>query len=164
MIDPTAWVSPLAIVEDGVIIGPGVTIWEFAKVRKGAVIGPGVTIGMGVYIGPGVVIGGNSKIQNYALIYDPAEIGNGVFIGPGAILTNDKNPSAVSPDGDIKRPGDWTASKVIVEDGASLGAGSICVAPVTVGAHSIVGAGAVVTRDVLPRSLVVGLPARPNSS
>ena len=116
---------------------------------------------MGVYVGPGVVIGRNCKIQNYALIYDPAEIGEGVFIGPGAILTNDKNPSALSSDGEVKQSEDWTASKVIVGEGASLGAGSICVAPVSVGAHSMVGAGAVVTRDVPPHSLVVGVPARP---
>jgi acetyltransferase-like isoleucine patch superfamily enzyme len=161
MIDPTAWISELAIIEDGVTIGPNSKIWEFSKVRTGAIIGSGVTIGMGVYVGPGVVIGRNCKIQNYALIYDPAELGDGVFIGPGAILTNDKKPSAVSSDGGVKGPQDWIASKVTIEDGVSLGAGSICVAPVVVGAHAMVAAGAVVTRDVAPHSLVVGVPARP---
>jgi acetyltransferase-like isoleucine patch superfamily enzyme len=115
---------------------------------------------MGVYVGPGVVIGQNCKIQNYAMIYDPAHIGEGVFIGPGAILTNDKNPSAVSSDGKAKVATDWIMSKVVVGDGASLGAGSICVAPINVGAHAMVGAGAVVTRDVPPHSVVVGVPAR----
>jgi len=160
MIDPTAWVSDLAVVEPGAIIGANSKIWEFSKVRGGAVIGNNVTIGMGVYVGPGVIVGKNCKIQNYALIFDPAQVGDGVFIGPGVILTNDKNPSAVNHAGQLKSSKDWNASKVVVEDGASLGAGSICVAPVRIGARAVIGAGAVVTRDVPADQVVVGIPAR----
>ena len=161
MIDPTAWISELAIVEPGATIGANTNVWEYAKVRSGAVIGEDVTIGMGVYVGPGVRIGSRSKVQNYALLYEPAAIGEGVFIGPGVILTNDKNPSAVLPDGRKAGPNDWVLSKVFIADFASIGAGSICVAPVSVGEGARVGAGSVVTRDVSAHATVIGLPARP---
>lgn len=154
-----AWVSPSAIVESGVELGPGTKVWEFAKIRAGARIGARVTIGMGVYVGPGVVIGDDTKIQNYALVYEPAEIGRGAFIGPGVILTNDKYPAAIREDGIKKREKDWVKSQVVVEDGASIGAGSICVAPVIVGSRSLVGAGSVVTKNVRPNALVYGNPA-----
>ena len=164
MIDPTAWISDLAIVEPGAIVGANTKIWEYAKVRSGAVIGEDVTIGMGVYVGPGVQVGSRSKIQNYALLYEPAEIGEGVFIGPGVILTNDKYPSAVHSDGTKAGPDDWVLSKVSIAEFASIGAGSICVAPVSIGRGAIVGAAAVVTRDVEANSTVIGLPARPSTS
>ena len=158
------FVSPLAVVEPGAIIGQGSAIWEFSKVRSGAVIGKNVTIGMNVYIGPGVTIGPNCKIQNGAMIYDPASIGSGVFIGPGVILTNDKNPKATGPSGDKLGPDDWTRVSVVIEDGASIGAGAICVAPITIGKDCLIGAGAVVTRDVPAGGTWMGIPAKPHGS
>jgi len=155
-----SYVSPHAIVEDGVDIGQGTTVWEFTKIRSGAVIGENVTIGMNVYIGPGVVIGSNCKIQNNSMIYEPAKIGAGVFIGPGVILTNDKHPRATKPTGEKLGPDDWNLVGVTVDDQASVGAGAICVAPIKVGAGSLIGAGAVVTRDVPPGETWVGIPAR----
>ena len=155
------WISPNAIVEAGVELGPNTYVWEFTKIRSGARIGANVTIGMGVYIGPGVIIGDDCKIQNGAQIFEPSVIGNGVFIGPGAILTNDNHPAAVNSDGSKKREGDWEKSSVVIESLVSIGAGAICVAPVTLSKGSRVGAGAVVTRDVDAGVLVVGVPARP---
>jgi acetyltransferase-like isoleucine patch superfamily enzyme len=153
-------VSPHAIVEDGVDIGSGTRIWEFSKIRAGAVIGKNVTIGMNVYIGPGVIVGDNCKIQNNASIYEPATLGAGVFIGPGAILTNDKYPKATGPGGEKLGAGDWSRVGVKLEPNCSVGAGAICVAPVTVGSGAMVAAGAVVTRDVPPKETWAGVPAR----
>jgi UDP-2-acetamido-3-amino-2,3-dideoxy-glucuronate N-acetyltransferase len=160
MIDKDAWVSPLAIVEDGVSIGAGSKVWEFAKIRSGAVIGASVTIGQGVYVGPGVQIGDNSKIQNYAQIFEPAILESGVFVGPGAILTNDKSPRAVNSDGTFKTLSDWVPVRVHVKAGASIGAGAICVAPVIIEEYAMVAAGAVAVKNVPTNSTVLGVPAR----
>ena len=119
-----------------------------------------MVIGRGVYVGSGVVVGDDSKIQNYALVYEPAEIGKGVFIGPAVILTNDRFPRAVTPYLEQKTRSDWILVGVTVRDGASIGAGATCVAPVTVGRWAMVAAGSVVIRDVLDYALVAGNPAR----
>jgi acetyltransferase-like isoleucine patch superfamily enzyme len=94
------------------------------------------------------------------MLYEPAVVGDRVFIGPGVILTNDHAPRAVSPDGQPKTAEDWTAVGVQIEEGASLGARVVCVAPVVVGSWAMVAAGAVVTRDVQPYALVAGVPAK----
>ena len=142
------------------IIGSQTRVWEFSQIRENAIIGKNCNIGRNVYIGPGVKIGDNVKIQNNALIYEPAVIADGVFIGPGAIFTNDLHPRAINPDGVVKTEEDWVKAGVVVESGASIGAGAICIAPVVIGRWSMVAAGAMVTKDVLPFSLVVGVPAR----
>lgn len=154
IVKETAQVSPRAT------LGNGTTVWELAQVREDAVLGRGCIVGRGAYVGSGVVIGDHVKLQNYALVYEPAVLGNGVFVGPAAVLTNDQFPRSVDPDGQLKRASDWTAVGVTVGEGAALGARSVCVAPVDVGAWSLVAAGAVVTRDVPPFALVAGVPAR----
>jgi len=154
-IHPTADVSPLAI------IGEGTKIWHQAQVRERARIGRSCIIGKGVYIDFDVVIGDRVKIQNGVSIYHGATIEDGVFVGPHACLTNDKLPRAVSPDGELKSDADWEVGKILVQYGASIGAGAILVTGVTVGRFAMVGAGAVVTRDVAAHALVVGNPARP---
>jgi UDP-2-acetamido-3-amino-2,3-dideoxy-glucuronate N-acetyltransferase len=149
-----------ADVDETAEIGAGSAIWHLAQVRERAVIGRSCVVARGAYVGVGVRLGDNCKIQNYALLYEPAELGHGVFVGPGAILTNDRHPRAVGPDGGLKDSAGWEAVGVIVEDGASIGARAVCVAPVRIGAWSMVAAGAVVTRDVPPFALVAGVPAR----
>lgn len=153
-------ISDNSIVHDSVICGPGVQVWHYSQVRENVVLGDNVIIGSGVYIGPGVTIGSNSKIQNNASVYDPATIGPGVFIGPGVILTNDKYPRAINPNGTQKRPEDWNAVAVTVSQGASIGAGAVCVAPVHIGKWALVAAGSVVINDVPDFGLVAGNPAR----
>lgn len=148
-------------IESGVELGREVVIWEGSKVRSGARVGDHTKIGRNVYIGPGVVIGANCKIQDHALIYEPAVIGDGVFIGPSCVLTNDKNPRALSSDGSLARPRDWSKVGVKIAEGASIGAGAILIAPVSIGKNAMVGAGAVVTSNVPENATVVGNPARP---
>ena len=141
-------------------IGEGTAIWHYAQVREDCIIGANVTIGRGVYIGRGVCIGANSKIQNYALVYEPAFLEPGVFIGPGAILTNDEYPRSVNSDGSQKTASDWDATGVTIREGASIGAGSICIAPLEIGAWALVAAGSIVDKNVPAFALVAGVPAR----
>jgi acetyltransferase-like isoleucine patch superfamily enzyme len=117
-------------------------------------------VGKGAYVDAGVTIGDRVKIQNGCQVYHGATVMDGAFLGPGVILTNDRYPRAIRPDGSLKRADDWIVGQIVIEQGASVGAGAIVVPPVTVGAFSIVGAGSVVTRDVPPHGLVAGNPAR----
>lgn len=155
-----ARVAPSADVDDRAVLGAGTRVWHLAQVREDAVVGRDCVVGRGAYLGPGVRVGDRCKIQNHALVYEPAVLEDGAFVGPAAVLTNDLLPRAVNPDGSLKRAEDWHAVGVTVRTGASLGARSVCVAPVTIGRWALVGAGAVVTRDVPDFALVVGSPAR----
>ena len=149
-----------ADVDSSALISAGVAIWQFAQVREDCFVGENVIIGRGVYVGQGVQIGANCKIQNYALVYEPAFLEKGVFIGPGVILTNDQYPRAVNSDGTQKTSSDWDVIGVTIREGASIGAGSICIAPVEIGAWSLVAAGSTVTKNVPPFALVAGVPAK----
>lgn len=153
-------IHPTAEIEEGAQISDSVSIWQFAHIREGCVIGENVIIGRGVYVGKDVRIGANCKIQNYSLLYEPAELESGVFIGPGVILTNDQYPRAINPDGSQKSASDWDATGVTVREGASIGAGSICIAPVEVGAWALVAAGSTITKNVPAFALMAGVPAR----
>lgn len=156
----TMRVLPSADVHPDATIGDGTTVWHLAQVREGAHIGTECIIGRGAYIDTGVVLGDRCKVQNHALVYGPAELGDGVFIGPAVVLTNDTYPRSITVDGRLKRGDDWTATGIHVGEGASVGARAVVLAGVQIGAWSLIGAGAVVTRDVPPHALVVGNPAR----
>lgn len=149
-----------ATVDPRAAVHESATIWAGTHVREGASIGAGTSIGQFAYVGPGATIGANCKIQNGAMIYEPAVVGDGVFIGPRVVFTNDRHPRAVTQDGRPKTGNDWLPVGVVVEYGAAIGAGAICVAPVVIGTWATVAAGAVVTRDVPPHALVAGVPAR----
>ena len=154
------FVHSTADIATDALIGDGVSIWHFSHVREECIVGENVTIGRGVYIDKGVQIGANSKVQDYALLYRPARLGAGVFIGPGVILTYDQYPRAVNPDGSQKYSADWEPVGVTIREGASIGARSVCVAPVEIGAWALVAAGSTVTKDVPAFALVAGTPAK----
>ena len=154
MIEPSADVAPSALV------APSARVWHLAQVREDARVGDDTIIGRGAYIGEGVRVGNRCKIQNYALVYEPASLADGVFVGPAAVFTNDHCPRAINADGTLKSASDWERVGVTVERGAAIGARAVCVAPVRIGEWASVGAGAVVTSDVAPYALVVGVPAR----
>ena len=160
--DPTAvdaMIHEAADVHPSAAVGQGCSVWHLAQIREGAQLGKHCVVGRGAYIGAGVSLGDGCKIQNYALVYEPARLGRGVFVGPAVVFTNDHFPRAVNPDLSIKSASDWTAVGVTVLDGASIGARAVLVAPVTVGRWALVGAGAVVVRDVPDYALVAGVPA-----
>lgn len=156
---PTNTISPLAVVDPGVLLGRGVQVWHFTHLREGVVVGENTTIGSHCYIDAGVRIGRNCKIQSGCLIYRPAVIGDGVFIGPGVKIINDKNPRAVDDGGNKLTDADWTCEGVKVEDGASIGTGAILMPGIRVGVRARVGAGSVVTKDVAPGTTVYGTAA-----
>jgi len=141
-------------------LGDGTSVWHLAQVREKAVLGENCIVGRGAYVGTGVRMGDNCKLQNYALVYEPAILEDGVFVGPAVVFTNDYFPRAIDPDGNLKGGDDWEAVGVTCRKGSSIGARSVCVAPVTIGAWALVAAGSVVTKDVPDFALVAGVPAR----
>ena len=154
------YIHPTAEVSTDAQLGAGTRIWHHAQVREGVHMGSQCIVGKGTYIDFDVAIGNNVKIQNYSLLYHGATVEDGVFIGPRVCLTNDKMPRAITPDGALKGTDDWEVGPIVVRYGASLGAGSLVLPGVTIGRFAMVGAGAVVTRDVPDFGLVVGQPAR----
>lgn len=156
----TTFVHDTAEIAEDAALSPGTKVWHYAQVREQASVGANCVIGRGAYIGPGVQLGDNCKVQNYALVYEPARLGHGVFTGPGVVLTNDHFPRAINPDGSLKSLDDWAPVGVTILEGASIGGGSTCIAPVTIGRWALVGAGSVVVKDVPDFALVVGSPAR----
>lgn len=146
-------VHPTAIVDEGAQIGDDTRIWHWVHVCAGARIGAQCSLGQNVFIGNRVVIGDNVKIQNNVSVYDEVELEDDVFCGPSAVFTN-----VVNPRSHVSRKSEYRST--LVKRGASLGANCTIVCGVTVGEFSFVGAGAVVTSDIPPYALVVGVPAR----
>ena len=145
-------VHETAIIEEGAKIGSGTNIWHFSHIRSGAIIGNNCNIGKDVYMDPGVVIGNNVKIQNGVSLYDGISVDDDVFIGPHAVFTNDLQPRAFLKD--------WQLTKTLLRKGCSIGANATIICGNVIGAYSMVAAGAVVTQDIAPFSLVMGNPAR----
>jgi acetyltransferase-like isoleucine patch superfamily enzyme len=154
------FIHPSADVSEKAVIGEDSKIWHLVQIREGARLGRECILGRAAYIDAHVVLGNRVKVQNYVSIYEGVTIDDGVFVGPHVVFTNDKQPRAVNPDGSLKGASDWTISHTHVCEGASLGANATIVCGVTIGRWAMVGAGAVVTRDVPDFGLVVGNPAR----
>jgi UDP-2-acetamido-3-amino-2,3-dideoxy-glucuronate N-acetyltransferase len=155
-----AAIHETAEVSDRAQVGKGTKVWHQAQIRENAKVGANCIIGKGVYVDFDVVIGNNVKIQNGASVYHGVTIEDGVFIGPHACLTNDKYPRAITPSGDLKQDQDWEVGRITVKHGASVGARAVVLPDVVIGSFAMIGAGAVVTRDVPDHGLVQGNPAR----
>jgi UDP-2-acetamido-3-amino-2,3-dideoxy-glucuronate N-acetyltransferase len=142
-----------AIIDSGAQIGEGSRVWHFAHVCSGARVGRNVSLGQNVFVGNKVEIGDNCKIQNNVSVYDNVTLEEGVFCGPSMVFTNVYNPRSL-----IERKSEYRST--LVKKGATLGANCTIVCGVTIGEYAFVGAGAVITRNVSPYSLVVGVPAK----
>jgi len=154
------YIHPTAEVSEKAKVGAGTRIWHQAQVREGAVIGKQCILGKGAYVDKDVRIGDFCKLQNGAFVFHGFNLESGVFLGPGVMLLNDKHPRAINPDGSSKADTDWVASEGLIEYGASIGGGAVVLPGLRVGRMALVGSGAVVTRDVPERGIVVGNPAR----
>ncbi len=142
-----------AVIDAGVEIGAGTKIWHFAHVLGGSRIGAGCVVGQNVVIGPKVQIGRGCKIQNNVSVYEGVTLEDDVFCGPSMVFTN-----VLLPRAHVSRRAEFLPT--LIRRGASIGANATIVCGHTVGAYAMVGAGAVVTRDVPDFALVVGTPAR----
>ncbi len=140
-------------VDEGSQIGSGTRIWHFCHIMSGAKIGKECVLGQNVNVGCHAKIGDRVKIQNNVSIYDNVELEDDVFCGPSMVFTNVINPRAF-----IERKHEY--KKTLVKKGASIGANATIVCGVTLGEYCFIGAGSVVTRDVLPYALVYGVPAK----
>ena len=147
------YIHPSSVVDEPCEIGAGTKIWHFCHIMKHARIGRNCILGQNVFVASDVRIGNHVKIQNNVSIYTGVELEDDVFCGPSCVFTN-----VINPRSRIERKDEF--KKTLVKKGASLGANCTIVCGTTIGRYAFVGAGAVVTKDVLDYSLVVGVPAR----
>lgn len=147
------FVHASSYVDEGCKIGKGTKIWHFSHIMANCVIGENCNIGQNVVVSPNVVLGNNIRIQNNVSVYTGVICEDDVFLGPSMVFTNVINPrSAISRKNEYKQ--------TLVRKGVTIGANATIVCGITLGQYAFIGAGAVVTRDVKPYSLVVGNPAR----
>lgn len=161
MLNDHVTIHPTAIVECD-DIGPGTRVWAYAHVLPGAEVGANCNIGDHVFIEGGARVGDNVTIKNHVCLWDGVTLEGDVFVGPGVVFTNDRyprSPRMPKVRQRYTRREQWLAA-TDVRQGCSVGAGSVVLPGIELGRYSVVAAGAVVTRDVAPYSLVVGSPAR----
>jgi len=144
---------------NNVIVGEGVKIFKFVNLY-GCTIGDGTKIGCFVEIQKNAFIGKNCKISSHTFICEGVTIKDGVFVGHNVSFINDMMPRAVNADGSMQTETDWQMVHTIVEERASIGTGATILGGIRIGKNAIVGAGAVVTKDVPDNAVVVGNPAR----
>lgn len=142
-----------AVIDEGCVIGKGTKIWHFSHIMPNSKIGVNCNIGQNVVVSPDVILGKNVKVQNNVSIYSGVICEDDVFLGPSMVFTNVINPRSA-----IIRRGAF--QKTLVKKGASIGANATIVCGIDIGEFAFIGAGAVVTKEVLPYALVVGNPSK----
>ena len=140
-------------------IGKNVSIFSFVNAYECS-IDDGSRVGAFVEIQKGVVIGKNCKISSHSFLCEGVHIEDNVFIGHGVMFTNDLFPRATKSDGSIQTEADWKLIETLVKKGASIGSNATILGGITIGENALVGAGAVVTKDVAANTIVAGNPAR----
>lgn len=146
------FIHPTSIVDEGAVIGQGTRIWHYCHLMSGAVLGENCNLGQNVFLDNNVLIGNRVKIQNNVSVYNSVVIEDDVFLGPSMVFTNVINPRSF-----IERKHEF--QQTIVHKGASIGANATIVCGVHIGIYAMVGAGAVITKDVPPYALMMGNPA-----
>src|SRR5579863_3854739 len=146
-------------------IAPDVKLGEGVKLSKfinlyGCSVGANTKIGAFVEIQKGASIGKNCKISSHTFICEGVHIEDNVFVGHGVMFTNDLFPEATNADGSPQTEADWKVIKTLVKKGASIGSNATILCGITIGENALVGAGSVVTKDVLPNTVVAGVPAK----
>ncbi|QQK07926.1 acyltransferase [Miniphocaeibacter halophilus] len=147
------FVHESSYVDEGSKIGTGTKIWHFSHIMSGCIIGENCNIGQNVVISPGVILGNKVKVQNNVSVYTGVECEEGVFLGPSCVFTNVINPRSL-----IEKKDEY--KKTVLKKGASIGANATIICGNTIGKFALVGAGAVVTKDIGDYELVVGNPAK----
>jgi len=142
-----------AVIDEGCTIGKGCRIWHFTHIMTGAILGEKCNLGQNVVISPGVILGNNVKVQNNVSVYTGVICEDDVFLGPSMVFTNIVNPRSA-----VVRRDQYV--KTLVGKGASIGANATIICGNDIGEYSFIGAGAVVTKEVKPYSLVIGNPAK----
>ena len=142
-----------AIIDEGCTIGKGTKIWHFSHIMSNCIIGEDCNIGQNVVVSPDVVLGNNVRVQNNVSIYTGVICEEDVFLGPSMVFTNVINPRSA-----ISRKNEYM--QTLVEKGATIGANATIVCGNKIGRYAFIGAGAVVTKEVQPYSLVLGNPAK----
>ena len=147
------FIHATAVIDDGAIIGDNTRVWHFCHIMPTAVIGSDCIIGQNVFVDNNVRVGNGVKIQNNVSLYNGVVLQNDVFVGPSVVFTNVINPRSF-----IERKHEF--KQTMVEQGASIGANATLICGITVGEYAMVGAGAVVTKDVPAYAVVMGNPAK----
>lgn len=150
---PEVYIHPSSVIDQDCLIGKGTRIWHFSHIMTGAKIGENCNIGQNVVISPGVIIGNGVKIQNNVSVYTGVICEDDVFLGPSCVFTNVINPRSF-----ISRKEEFR--QTFIRKGASIGANATIVCGNEIGEYSMIGAGAVVTKNIPPYSLWVGNPAK----
>ena len=148
-----------SVIADDVVLGKDVSIYNFVNLY-GCEIGDGTRIGSFVEIQKGARVGRNCKISSHTFICEGVQIEDEVFVGHGVNFINDKYPRATNDSGALQTEADWKVERTVVGRGASIGTGAVILGGITIAERAIIGAGAVVTRDVPRGSIVAGNPAR----